>query len=270
MSNRKIENLLVKFLCNQANSEELDVLHDWIQDPKNESLLKSYVKVKLAVDYNLIDFNKENSKKQLLDLIQKEQRVRKLKIVRNWSYAAAASIILFISISYIVKNHFNSQLEVSPAVVEQENSIQSGTDKATLTLEDGSEVALEKGTQYQNQNVSSNGQEIVYNMASASKEIAYNYLTIPRGGQFYVTLSDGTQVWLNSDSKLKYPVSFVEGESRQVELLYGEAYFEVSHSTEHQGANFKVFHSGQEVEVLGTEFNVRAYKEESNVFTTLV
>src|SRR5690606_33390781 len=96
------------------------------------------------------------------------------------------------------------------------------------------------------------------------------YLTIPRGGQFNVVLSDGTEVWLNSDTQLKYPVNFVEGQDREVELVFGEAYFDVSPSTEHGGSKFKVMNNAQEVEVLGTEFNIKAYRDDINVYTTLV
>ena len=78
-------------------------------------------------------------------------------------------------------------------------------------------------------------------------------------------MADGTLVWLNSESQLKYPVAFAEGKTRIVELVYGEAYFEVSPSTEQQGATFRVLHPSQEIEVLGTEFNVKAY-----IYTTLV
>jgi len=95
-------------------------------------------------------------------------------------------------------------------------------------------------------------------------------LTVPRGGQYVVELSDGTKVWLNSESQLKYPVSFIEGQSREVELAYGEAYFDVSPSSKHKGAKFKVFNQFQEIDVLGTEFNIKAYKGESNVYTTLL
>ena len=95
-------------------------------------------------------------------------------------------------------------------------------------------------------------------------------MTISRGEQFVLKLSDGTQVWLNSETKLKYPVSFINGEDRKVELVYGEAYFDVSPSTEHNGSRFKVFNQFQEVEVLGTQFNIKAYKDESKIFTTLV
>ena len=85
-----------------------------------------------------------------------------------------------------------------------------------------------------------------------------------------ITLSDGTKVWLNSDSRLKYPTKFKEGESRMVELVYGEAYFDVSPAANNQGANFKVFNHNQEVKVLGTEFNIKAYVDDKDVLTTLV
>ncbi|WP_427875737.1 FecR family protein [Flavobacterium sp. MMS24-S5] len=100
--------------------------------------------------------------------------------------------------------------------------------------------------------------------------IANNLLTIPRGGQFFVQLADSTKVWLNSESQLKYPVAFVDGQTRQVELVYGEAYFEVSPSTKHKGSRFKVKTENQNVEVIGTEFNIKAYRDESAIYTTLV
>ena len=108
------------------------------------------------------------------------------------------------------------------------------------------------------------------NAKSNASVIKYNYLTIPRGGQFFIKLSDGTQVSLNSESQLKYPVHFIEGETREVELVYGEAYFDVSPSTNHKGAKFKVLNNTQEIEVLGTEFNIKAYQDEVNIYTTLV
>nr|WP_281501004.1 FecR family protein [Cellulophaga sp. F20128] len=131
---------------------------------------------------------------------------------------------------------------------------------------------MEKGSAYNGHNVTSNGEEIVYNKkkSNSKDEIAYNTLTVPRGGQFYLVLSDGTKVWLNSESKLIYPVNFVDGMLRKVELVYGEAYFDVSPSIEHKDTKFLVFNDHQEVEVLGTEFNIKAYNNEDSIYTTLV
>lgn len=191
----------------------------------------------------------------------------------KWYIGAAATIAIVVSSSIFLYNEANSSEENDIQVTATSmtvDSIQVGTDKAMLTLADGSEVKLMNGEQYTTQNANSNGKEIVYKEGLANKEIAYNYLTTPRGGQFFVKLSDGTQVWLNSESRIKYPVNFQKGETRRVELVYGEAYFDVSPSTIHNGSKFKVVNQSQEVQVLGTEFNIKAYKDESSLFTTLV
>jgi len=175
---------------------------------------------------------------------------------------------MLISLSLLFNKNESVKVNV-PIIVS--NNIKVGTDKATLTLEDGSVITVGKGKVYTGGNVKSNGEELVYNSKSATKsKISSNYLTIPRGGQFFVQLSDSTKVWLNSESQLKFPVAFVDGETRQVELLYGEAYFEVSPSTKHKGSKFKVKTQMQNIEVLGTEFNIKAYKEQTNILTTLV
>jgi len=192
---------------------------------------------------------------------------------KKWYIGTVAAIFLLTSsIAFLNKGdkEFNKNKTqiASPTIIN--NNIQTGTDKAILTLADGSDIKLIKGETYNTKNASSDGKEIVYNGNSANKKNVYNYLTTPRGGQFFVKLSDGTQVWLNSESRLKYPVIFRDGETRQVELVYGEAYFDVSSSTEHKGAKFKVLNQAQEVEVLGTEFNIKAYKNTPTIYTTLI
>tara|TARA_R110002050_G_scaffold85907_1_gene183121 strand:- start:8442 stop:9608 length:1167 start_codon:yes stop_codon:yes gene_type:complete len=198
-----------------------------------------------------------------------KSKVRKL----YWQYAAAAAVIGIISTTFFFKDNLFKNINDKPIISNA--PIQSGTDKATLTLEDGATITLAKGTKYQTQDAESNGENIIYQSThnqqpTNNKQIAYNYLTIPRGGQFQITLSDGTEVWLNSETQLKYPVSFIKGEARKVELVYGEAYFDVSPSTNHKGSKFEVINKGQNVEVLGTEFNIKAYKDETNIYTTLV
>ena len=266
------EDLIVKFLNHQASFSELEELELWIKNPKNEELFNSFVRTNYAIDFNLIKFDSEKVKARLTEEIAKERKVIKLKKQRiKLYYVAAAVMIGLFTSAYLFKDSlFGPSIYSEPNTVIS-NTIVPGTDKATLTLEDGSVVLLEKGNNYKNQNANSNGEEIVYQADKVNdNHIAYNYLTIPRGGQFHVVLADGTEVWLNSESQLKYPVSFVNGESRIVELVYGEAYFNVSPSTEHLGAKFKVLNKSQEIEVLGTQFNVKAYKDEMNIFTTLV
>ncbi|WP_289659140.1 FecR family protein [Flavobacterium panacagri] len=211
----------------------------------------------------LQQINKKEDWEALQDKI--EVPVRKLPI---WRYAAVAAVIVFVSTIYFYKNDVNEKQPTK--VVLTQPVIKPGTDKAILVLANGQQVALGKGSQYSSKGVHSNGTEIIYNNETAKTAIAYNYLTIPRGGQFFIKLADGTKVWLNSESKLKFPVSFVDGEPRQVELVYGEVYFDVSPSTAHKGSHFNVVTKNQNVEVLGTEFNIKAYQDTPAIFTTLV
>lgn len=224
---------------------------------------------KLA-DYSSID--KEKAWKAVVSKsIEKDDRLKLTLLKNSWfKYSAAAVVASLITMAYFYKNKAFNRVETTPTTVNI-NIIESGGDKATLTLENGSSVFLEKGSAYQNQNANSDGKQIVYEPTeeNPSKEV-YNYLTIPRGGQFFLELSDNTKVWLNSESQLKYPVQFIENQTRQVELLYGEAYFDVSPSTEHGGAKFKVLNRLQELEVIGTQFNIKAYNDDDLVYTTLV
>ena len=272
MESNNIENIIVKYLSNQANFAELDALDNWIKNPENEKLFQSYIRTNYAVDYNLKKFNSDKIKFMLSQEIAKQKNVFRIKKIRQRIlYGAAASLVigLLTTVFFLNSNKPTLPEVKSPIVVN--TPIEVGTDKATLTLEDGTVVALQKGNKYQTKTAQSNGEEIVYKAGNRMEsKTAYNFLTIPRGGQFHLVLSDGTQVWLNSETQLKYPVAFTDGATRQIELVYGEAYFEVSPSTKHKGAKFKVLNQSQEVEVLGTHFNIKAYKDETNVFTTLV
>jgi ferric-dicitrate binding protein FerR (iron transport regulator) len=271
MITAKIEKLITKFLTNQASLSELSELELWIQDPNNEALFNTYVKINYAIEYNMMQFESHKVKSKLLEAFSKEKKAQKFKKLRNVFYYSVAAVFFGI---LITTYYYNSNLVIKATqthAIIVRNTIEAGTDKATLTLEDGTLVTLEKDKIYEKNNVVSNGKELVYNNDIRPRtSLSYNYLAIPRGGQFHLKLSDGTEVWLNSESKIKFPVVFVEGTTREVELIYGEAYFDVSPSTEHKGAKFKVLNKSQEVEVLGTEFNIKAYKEDEKIYTTLV
>ncbi len=269
---KEIENLIIKFLTKEANLDELRKLEVWINNPKNEILFFEYIKANALANMVMSEYNEKDAQETILYRIKKEKSIfyDKYNIIK---YAVAAVFVGIFITTYIFRNNLfnsNTPLETTP-IIANNNSIGPGTSKAILSLEDGSVVALKKGNTYKTQNLNSNGEQIIYQpLEQNSAKTEYNYLTIERGGQFFLKLSDGTQVWLNSESKLKYPISFKEGEMRQVELVYGEAYFDVSPSIDHKGAKFKVITNTQELEVLGTEFNIKAYKDESNIYTTLV
>lgn len=260
----KLSKNIAASLLTDRDPEDLENSHLFSEEEKkyildnltDESLIK-----------NRLNLSNQINKKEDWNKIKNKITVPVFKLNFKKYVAVAALLALFISISYLYLQDDSDKNNNIPTIV---NAGEPGSNKAILTLEDGSEVVLEKGSLYQNSNTTSNGKELVYNKDQKKSEIKYNQLTVPRGGQFFIKLSDGTKVWLNSDSKLIYQVSFIEGEIRQVELVYGEAYFDVSPSSVNKGSTFKVIHKKQEIQVLGTQFNIKAYSDEDNIYTTLV
>jgi hypothetical protein len=270
-----IQNLLKKFILNQCSQEEVDEVVQYIQGLTDSSGLPTVDEVLAILDEKPVmnELDAIRIRNKIIAIPQKKQKTSLKKKSHFMKYAAAAIFVGVLASAYFFKNDiFNKPVQVTPAIVKQDkNILEPGTNKAILTLANGSQVALVNGASLKTRNAQSNGEEIIYDAKERNTtEVAYNYLTIPRGGKFFIKLSDGTQVWLNSETKLKFPVAFIEGQTRQVELVYGEAYFDVSPSTKHKGAHFKVLTDKQQVDVIGTEFNIKAYKDEANIYTTLV
>ena len=259
--------LFIKFIKRECSPEEVQQILSYIKNSKELSEVPTVEEI-----HDMLD-EYPDMKEAQANLIFKnilEIAAPSKKKSHFWRYTAAAIVVIVLVSSYFLRNNLSSTpSEIVPVIVN--NPIQTGTDKATLTIADGIEIPLEKEENYVADHVTSNGEKLIYNAQNNTKPgITYNYLTVPRGGQFQLQLADGTKVWLNSETKLKYPVAFVEGETRNVELLYGEAYFEVSPSSNHHGSKFNVKTQLQDVEVLGTEFNIKAYKDDMNIYTTLV
>src|SRR5690606_12033167 len=178
----------------------------------------------------------------------------------------AASILLFLSIGLGWYYFKPGQNELQPLVSQYGDDIPAGGDRATLTLSDGRVVALnsdKKGVVI--------GEDLTYDDGTSLVNVSPKdnaptdvelTLTTPLGGQYQTTLSDGTKVWLNAGSSLKYPLHF-SGDQRLV-TLKGEAYFDVSHNAKQP---FIVNVNGTQIKVLGTQFNVNAY---NRVTATLV
>lgn len=142
--------------------------------------------------------------------------------------------------------------------------------KAYVELADGRSIDLTASTDSLSEKdgtlILRDSTRLVYSGKNkTSGQLIYNVLNVPRGGEFSLILADGTRVWVNSDSRLRYPVHFENGK-REV-FLQGEAYFEVARDTKHP---FVVHTSLGQIEVLGTEFNIQDYADESQVITTLV
>jgi transmembrane sensor len=268
MTHLEIEKIIIKYIHQEANYTELRKLDLWLKDDANSAIFNHFVETEYLVAINLGDYNLQKAKKIIRKKYALQRRKRKITFLRRMSIAASIVLILSFSLSLLTDN--NSALKNSTA----KRPVEIKSDKAILTLNNGEKISLDSNKKYSAKNVKGNGKELLYlpknETEKTEKQLIYNYLTIPRGSDFFVQLSDGTKIFLNSDSKLKYPVTFNKGEARKVELIYGEAYFEVSPSSKHSGDSFKVFTKNQEVHVLGTHFNVKAYKEERLISTTLI
>lgn len=264
--NRRIEKIIVKYFSRSASIDELETLSKWMTDPINVDFYREFVEINYLADYSFIDFDSENEKQKILKMIrQKRFTKNSFEIIKY-----AAGVILIIGLGYLMTD-YKFKTPINDITKTVNTVIEPGTNKATLTLDDGSLLILANDEKVKTQNADSNGEVITYNAPKKkSDKIQYNYLTTPRGGQYSLVLSDKTSVWLNSESQLKYPVAFIEGETREVELIYGEAYFDVFNNPNNKASKFKVLNKSQGIEVLGTEFNLKAYKDEDYIYTTLV
>ncbi len=199
---------------------------------------------------------------------------------RGWQLPviAASVILILVSITVYYYMHSGTLTEVSLAQqvpVPAAAGIVPGGNRALLTLADGSTIVLDSASngmlsrqgnikvlKLDNGSLSYTGQGM---KKSANNETVFNTISTPRGGQYQVTLSDGTKVWLNAASSISFPVAFT-ATGRSVSVT-GEAYFEVAHDRHRP---FKVQINNSEIEVLGTHFNVNAYEDEATVRTTLL
>lgn len=197
----------------------------------------------------------------------KSHTIRKTVRWITWSKYAAV-ILLFVSMGIFWFVNEEEQEVENVAVTK----IEHGSMKAQLVLANGRRVDLVPETNLQLEEEGGTRILTLDNMVKysgmdslvgQSTEVKYNTLIVPRGGEFSLELADGTRVWLNTESKLRYPVAFT-GEERRVEMD-GEVYFEVAKNREKP---FVVTVNGVDIRVLGTSFNVSAYQED--VVTTLV
>ena len=258
----KMENLIVKFLNQSSNSEDLDVLNGWIEDEENQLIFKDFIKTHFAITLAMNDSDIDKIKEVLQKEIRKEkQGFKGRRFLSIMKYAAIA--IFFIGVGIFWQQGIYEKSE--------NNIIVPRTDAITLELENGNvEVISEDGS---SQVMDSKGKVVGVHQGNrlvyeegADVKLVYSILRVPNGKQFNVVLSDGTNVHLNSGSSIKYPISFLKGQQRQV-ILSGEAFFDVAHDKEHP---FVVNAQELNIKVYGTKFNVSNYQEDSNTEVVLV
>lgn len=187
---------------------------------------------------------------------------------RRWTWAAAAGVILAVGVYFSLPKKVEEQVAMVADALPGEH-------RARLILGDGRPIDLEdaaSGKLVQDGNATVlkvNAGEVIYQSGDEVADLEYHTIVTPKAGQFQVQLSDGTRVWLNAASSLRYPSTFGEGD-RVVEAS-GEVYFEVAKKTSgDRRVPFRVLSGSQTVEVLGTRFNINSYADEEVIKTSLL
>jgi len=214
---------------------------------------------------------KESIQADLFNSIQEHDRSRAFR-ARRW-YSAAAAVLILISAGLYYSNRSAEPVLVKTELPRFKNDIAPGKNKAVLTLDDGSTIDLDdakNGILASESNIdikkTGSGQLEYTAGAQGTKTVKYNTLSTPKGGEYQLLLPDGSKVWLNSGSTLRFPTAFV-GSERIVELS-GEAYFDIAKNSK---MPFLVrTNNAMDIKVLGTQFNVMAYDDEKNINTTLI
>lgn len=244
--NQHLIELLEKYQAGTISEEEKAILESWYNTAA-------------AAKTTALD---DGAVQESLQRIQ--ARLPQPKQVSIWPRLAAAAAVVLLAGAGLL--YFTPTRHEVKSVAKKADTIQPGGNHAILQLASGQQVALNS----QQTGIVVKGQQVLYSdghvvtAADRSTHLQYMQLITPKGGQYQITLPDGTRVWLNSASKLTYPDRF-EGDNRLVQLE-GEAYFEVN-SDVHP---FIVKSGEQEVRVLGTAFNIMAYPNESEIQTALV
>ena len=212
--------------------------------------------------------------KAIHDKIMSESKVAKRRVIPLRRIAVAASVIGLLLLSgFFFLNKAGKNKIANTGVNNQrfKNDVSPGGDKAILTLGDGSTIVLDEaqnGTlaQQGNSKIIKLGGKLSYDLINKNpKEVVYNTISTPNGGQYQLELPDGSLVWLNATSSIHFPTAFI-GKERRIEIT-GEAYFEIA---KNRDMPFIVSVNNAEIQVLGTHFNINSYNDEDDIRTTLL
>jgi transmembrane sensor len=260
MQHKDAESLIKKYQSGLCSPEEQAIVENWLTFGE-------------ARKFDLTERELEADLKDLQGRLAHVQVVKKISL---WPrIAIAATILCFLSIGFYFYPKLKNNNDISQIAAHKD--IAAGKNKAILTLANGAKISITdavNGDLVKESGVviskTSNGQ-LVYKVtdktsSSTGNAKAYNTIETPRGGQYQVVLPDGTNVWLNALSSITFSEKFTNTSERSVELK-GEAYFEVAKDKKHP---FVVRTDKQEIEVLGTHFNINSYADEQKSVTTLL
>ena len=258
------EDWLIAFLSGELDEREEENVRVWLeasQENRNayESLMKDYLRIRWVQED--VHIREEQAKKIIFSSLKKKRN-----LTPYYGVAASIAVLLIVTLFFFIRE--DKQVVSEKLVVSEIMPIQS---KAMLVLSTGEQIQLTKSTQkIQEQDGSvlkiDSVMGVQYDALSTKRveKPIYNKIVVPRGGEYFVTLSEGTKVWLDADSELEYPV-FFSGDFREVKLK-GNAYFCV---TKKNDKPFVVRAGEFSLKVYGTEFNVNAY-DLQNIETVLV
>ena len=263
----RIVRLLQLYLLGDITEEERQELEDWCEEaPRNRKLFEQICQEDLFSKERYV-YEKIHDTKAFSVFEKRVRKVSSRSIGNWWKYAAVLLFPILVVGSWKLM-HETEQVSIVASSVAP---IQPGCSQAVLVLDDGRKVFLkeeEEGVISEDKEITVTGEKdrLVYTSSEGKNvdEIRFNELEVPRGGEYKVRLADGTLVYLNSATRMKYPVKFDEKE-RKV-YLSGEAYFEVAKDPERP---FFVEMEGVEVRVYGTSFNVNTHQK-GNIQTVLV
>lgn len=268
---QRLQQLFDRYYAGQATPEEEEELMRQIRSGRHDEAIEGAMKRNWLQPADAQPLFDASRSRDMLGSILAAGRERKHWRAGLWiRYAAAAAVLAVVAGLWVIRKSAPEKLVASETIQNQD--VAPGGNRALLTLADGKGIELDRigsGLVARQGNTEITKQEdglVVYNSRAASVALAgFNKVTTPRGGQYKVQLPDGSKVWLNASSSIRFPSVFPASE-RRVEIT-GEAYFEV---TKDKARPFTVRFKGSEVQVLGTSFNVMAYADERVSKTTLV
>lgn len=250
---KNLENLTVKYINQEANIQDLELLYEYLKSPENEEIFKSFVRINFYGIYIMNEIDKTDILRAIEKRIASEKRKLKFRtlLLKPIKYAAIA--LLFLSIGYYYQLSISNNNKAQKQLVKEDQVILKTSTGESFVLNTDEKIAIEEDL-----NLFKNSRGINYAEAEENPEDEFHELIVPYGKRYNISLSDGSKVYLNSGSYLKYPVVFKENQVRRVELV-GEAFFEVSESSD----QFVVQSEEVNVEVYGTTFNFKNYHEDS-------
>lgn len=260
----ELAGLIYRRILGTITPEEAEVLDEWRKiGAANETTYRRLMDTAF-LERECRRIKAVNTSRPLADMQSRigvcEDR-RRIHLWYRAGVAAAVAGLIFWGVSWFIPQSVQPLTEQQTTEMYA-SQIRPGETKAVLTLENGATVGLGADN---GENEAVVRQKRTEAKKGKPEEQKLNQLTTPRGGEFRITLADGTQVWLNAESQLSYPDTFRTDERRVI--LNGEAYFQVARNEQKP---FYVESDGQLIRVYGTEFNVRSYREDEEIYTTLV